>query len=342
MYIKVALVCLFSMGARCLLATEPAPVSGDYVLYRDYSWKSPTWVGFLCYDAHTYGALLCTPAESRRITILFTGTEKHGRFELTGQRITSPVRTEDLTGINYLMDLFPQLQRWKHFPRDTHTLVARHTDRSKKSTQFSGAVELQFASFVPLFHLEILRDKQQRVMLQLSEIGKIDHTSDAAFFQFTPMPPSTPTDAPPATLNQTLTRTEYVIDDVCIALDPQWKRIAENSFLSDFAFLTVHQVPAPRAHDYSALRALLQLFLYSGPQGKNILEQLHINDTHARLTLSYAVFDLPSKTVKKTWKIFIRHSDTHYSILSLTADQRTAQRYARYFDTLIETIRTKN
>ena len=34
--------------------------SGDYVIYRDYSWKAPTWIGFLYYNDETYGAFIRT------------------------------------------------------------------------------------------------------------------------------------------------------------------------------------------------------------------------------------------------------------------------------------------
>ena len=63
--------------------------SGDYVIYRDYSWKAPTWIGFLYYNDETYGAFIRTdsPENSRTVSILFSTQVEKGQLVLTGQQI---------------------------------------------------------------------------------------------------------------------------------------------------------------------------------------------------------------------------------------------------------------
>ena len=56
-------------------------LSGDYVIYRDYSWKAPTWIGFLYYNDETYGAFIHTqaPEKNSTVSILFSGNIDKGK-----------------------------------------------------------------------------------------------------------------------------------------------------------------------------------------------------------------------------------------------------------------------
>ncbi len=46
--------------------------SGDYVIYKDFSWKTDTWIGFLYYDKNTVGAFLYTDEGETFVKILFS------------------------------------------------------------------------------------------------------------------------------------------------------------------------------------------------------------------------------------------------------------------------------
>ena len=93
--------------------------SGDYVIYRDYSWKAPTWIGFLYYDDETYGAFITTPDKNSAVSILFSGKTENGALALTGQQIISPITPDDTLAVNYLMTLLPKLYELRRFPRSS-------------------------------------------------------------------------------------------------------------------------------------------------------------------------------------------------------------------------------
>ena len=54
-------------------AVFPESLSGEFVFYRDYSWKEPTWTGFLKYDESTYAGMVVTPSTGTKVSILFKG-----------------------------------------------------------------------------------------------------------------------------------------------------------------------------------------------------------------------------------------------------------------------------
>lgn len=61
-----------------ILETYPSGVSGEYVVYRDYSWKAPTWIGFLYYDDSTWGAFSFTPSTGSRVSVLLGRKKQRG------------------------------------------------------------------------------------------------------------------------------------------------------------------------------------------------------------------------------------------------------------------------
>ena len=109
---------LFAMEKPTTESTQ-GTFSGDYVIYRDYSWKAPTWIGFLYYNDETYGAFIRTDdsEKSRTVSILFSTKIEKGQLVLTGQQIISSLTPDDTLSVNYLMSLLPKLYELKSFPR---------------------------------------------------------------------------------------------------------------------------------------------------------------------------------------------------------------------------------
>ena len=66
---KYFLAALLSMC--CFAAFAVQTISGDYVIYKDNTFLEETHVGFLYYDANTYGAVLYTPSANRRVSVQF-------------------------------------------------------------------------------------------------------------------------------------------------------------------------------------------------------------------------------------------------------------------------------
>ena len=89
-------------------------VSGEYVFYRDYSFKRDTYIGFLYYNETTYAARYYSPATetlpAKNLEFLFTVDASKNALEMTGERILmekciGQIEQSDTDLINYVHDL---------------------------------------------------------------------------------------------------------------------------------------------------------------------------------------------------------------------------------------------
>lgn len=214
------LVCLFALPAirpAAAYGTEPrtaaaaapadlfggAPVSGDWVVYRDLSWPAPTWVGFISYDGSTWGAFLKTPSSGSDVRILFRTEEADRSLILTGQNIISSIRQSDVEAVNYLMGLLPEIWKWSAeaaasrdagIPSSVKASSAGSSLRSdllpaayaekRNLPDFGGAVTLSWAGEIPVFALASLTGAAEKPIMSLERTGRAASSADTAFFEF--------------------------------------------------------------------------------------------------------------------------------------------------------------
>ncbi|QEJ96595.1 hypothetical protein [Treponema phagedenis] len=309
-------------------------ISGEYVIYRDYSWKEPTWVGFLYYDDDTYGAMLYTPKTESRVCMLFNGQDKKGKFILNGQNIISKITPSDTLAVNYLMDLLPSLYNRKKLPQPSARLVSRS---AKKDTmhQFGGDIELQYATFVPLFHIEALKNSKGKTILELVQMGKISQENDKSFFEFVEPAPKKQNTTNIPTINTKAKKQEFTVDTIKLQLDSQWSRLTENSFLSSAAFITINTINESAFQSANEADSLIKLFALSGDAAKVLISQMTATGSQNRLVITFPVFDTETQIINTSIKTCIKNADKSYTIVSLTVNQNIYQKYKKYFDTLL-------
>lgn len=320
-------------------ATESAQgtLSGDYVIYRDYSWKAPTWIGFLYYNDETYGAFIRTddPENPRTVSILFSGKIERGKLSLTGQQIISSITPDDTLSVNYLMELLPKLYELKTFPRAGKAPFGTATVR-KQMEEFGGAVTLDFQSFVPLFHLKTITGAKKEPVLELTEIGSINGNGESVFYGYSPAEPKQGTNT--FTLNKTAKKETVTVSGISLHLDSQWKKIADNSFLcGNTAFLTVSMVNLPAdktGNTLSVPEQLLRLLSSSSPFAKTLLPYTTIQGTQTAFTLTQSIYDVESKQVSKDIKRCIKNKDGSFTIVSLTVNSHAYSAEQAYFNGL--------
>jgi len=311
--------------------------SGDYVIYRDYSWKVPTWIGFLYYNDETYGAFIRTddPENPRTVSILFSGKIEKGKLSLTGQQIISSITPDDTLSVNYLMELLPKLYELKTFPRAGKAPFGTATVR-KQMEEFGGDVTLNFQSFVPLFHLKALTGAKKETVLELIEIGSINGNGESVFYGYNPIEPQQ--DANEFTVDKAAKKETITVSGVQLHLDSQWKKIADNSFLcGNTAFLTVSTVNIPPAENGSLLSVperLLRLLTASSPYAKTLLPYTTVEGKQTAFTLKQSVYDIESKKTSKDIKRCIKNKDGSFTIVSLTVNIHAYSAEQAYFNGL--------
>ena len=324
-------------------ATESAQgtLSGDYVIYRDYSWKAPTWIGFLYYNDETYGAFIRTddPENPRTVSILFSGKIEKGKLSLTGQQIISSITPDDTLSVNYLMELLPKLYELKTFPRAGKAPFGTATVR-KQMEEFGGAVTLDFQSFVPLFHLKTITGAKKEPVLELTEIGSINGNEESVFYGYSPAEPKQGTNT--FTLNKTAKKETVTVSGIPLHLDSQWKKIADNSFLcGNTAFLTVSTVNLPPADSttrISVTHRLIRFLAGSSTFAKVMLPYTIIEGTAKAFTLHQSVYDIETKKITKDIKRCIKNKDESFTIISLTIDSYAYNAERAYFDRLFSIL----
>ena len=342
--IRLIICCMTAFIPTFLFATQKpltesaqGTLSGDYVIYRDYSWKAPTWIGFLYYNDETYGAFIRTDdlENPRTVSILFSGNIEKGKLSLTGQQIISSITPDDTFGVNYLMTLLPKLYELKTFPRDAKIVFGTTTVR-KQMEEFGGAVTLDFQSFVPLFHLKTITGAKKETILELTEIGSINGNGESVFYGYSPAKPKQGTNT--FTLDKSAKKETITVSDVPLHLDSQWKKIADNSFLcGNTAFLTVSTVNLPAdksGNTLSVPEQLLRLLSSSSPFAKTLLQYTTIQGTQTAFTLTQSIYDVESKQVSKDIKRCIKNKEGSFTIISLTVNSHAYSAEQAYFNGL--------
>ena len=314
-------------------------LSGDYVIYRDYSWKAPTWIGFLYYNDETYGAFIHTqaPEKNSTVSILFSGNIDKGKLSLTGQQIISSITPDDTLSVNYLMELLPKLYEFKTFPRSRGGKAAFGTTTiRKRMEEFGGTVIMDFQSFIPLFHLKAITGAKKETILELTEIGSINGNGESVFYGYSPVEPQQGANV--FKLDKTAKKETITVSDVALHLDSQWKKIADNSFLcGNTAFLTVSVVNLPAdktGNTLSVPEQLLRLLSSSSPFAKALLPYTTIQGTQNFFTLKQSVYDVESKKTSKDIKRCIKNKGGGFTIISLTVNSYAYSAEQAYFNGL--------
>ena len=342
--IRLIICCMTAFIPTFLFATQKpltesaqGTLSGDYVIYRDYSWKAPTWIGCLYYNDQTYGAFIRTDdtENPRTVSILFSGNIEKGKLSLTGQQIISSITPDDTFGVNYLMTLLPKLYELKTFPRDAKIVFGTTTVR-KQMEEFGGAVTLDFQSFVPLFHLKTITGAKKETILELTEIGSINGNGESVCYAYSTAKPKQGTNT--FTLDKSAKKETITVSDVPLHLDSQWKKIADNSFLcGNTAFLTVSTVNLPAdksGNTLSVPEQLLRLLSSSSPFAKTLLQYTTIQGTQTAFTLTQSIYDVESKQVSKDIKRCIKNKEGSFTIISLTVNSHAYSAEQAYFNGL--------
>ena len=124
--------------------------SGDYIVYKDASWKEEAYLGFLYYNETSIGTFLYIPTYSLRVKILFSVEDLNGELVLTGQKILGEQRNDELyiLAVNYLMDILPNLYKTKIKPNKKVGII-RKGEKIFNTKQFGPSCTFYYSSYIP-------------------------------------------------------------------------------------------------------------------------------------------------------------------------------------------------
>jgi hypothetical protein len=355
----LSILALFPLAAADPFSGYPSGVSGDYVVYRDYSWEKPTWVGLLYYDDSTWGAFVSTPSTNSRVSLLFSTEKSAGKLVLTGQKIISNITPDDVLAVNYLMRLLPEMYAWRNteagnpaapvvplsaddarklFGKARSALLPAAARESRTEPSFGGDVSVLFAPEIPVFNVRGILGSNGKPVLDIDRYGRISSGGDNAFFSFTVAGEAKSGES--LVLAAGRKPAAKTIDGVTLKLDDQWAPIAENSFLlGNAAFVIVDTIDLsltqiPR--DNLAL-SLVRFFSLSGTESWVVPAELSVTGTAKRFTITNLVFDSARGTLNRDIKTCIPSADGKtVTVVSLSVSETAWKANGQYFSSLVQ------
>ena len=339
---RYLILCCFFLVARGYVCAEnkvgwEGSASGDYVIYKDSSWKNEAYVGFLYYNTTSIGTFLHIPASNLRVTILFSCEDVDGELILTGQNITSPRSNDELyiLGVNYLMDMLPSLYNTKIKPQEKSKVIRRGR-KTFDTEQFGTSCSFSYASFIPLFALESIYDEKGRVMLNIEKIGRIKSGKDNTFFNFEPIKLKKLEKTQEFELDNRAKKESINVEGIKFTLDSQWTQIADNAFyMKDVAFLTINRVETRQfnaiPNDFAS--SVVKVFSMSRPETKLFFEENELKEIKNGFVFSTLQYDSLINKKISVINTVLKQGAQHV-IASLTLDQTCYQQNKKYFDAL--------
>ena len=319
-------------------------------MYRDYSWKSPTWIGFLYYDDSTWGAVAVTPSTGANVSLLFRVEIADGKMVLTGQQIISKITENDVAMVNYLMQLLPDLYGLRReasskgavvkseskndFSRSA--LLPRLVRLDKNIPTFNGDVSMLWAPEVPVFNLQSMTGADGKTRLELARVGRIQKGGESSFFGFKPIPEPKAGAALAVPSNR---KTEArIVDGVTLTLDGQWTMIADNTFflgnsaviIVDTLDLGLMQIP----RDNLPL-SLTLFFSLSSANVWSVPQELSVSGSAKKFRITNLFYDSESGTENRDIKACFPSSDgKKCTVVSMSVNETAYRANKAYFDSL--------
>jgi len=344
-------------AATGLTTAFTPPVSGDYAVYRDFSWEKPTWIGFLYYDDSTYGAVAVTPSTGANVSVLFRVENVDGKLVLTGQNIVSKITQNDVITVNYLMSLLPDLYAWRQAAGSTPAAkagtAAALPARSPllppavvhilNKVEFGGDVTLRYVPEVPVFNLHSMTGAGGKPVLELARMGRIRSGEDSTFFGFAPVPDlSTLKKTTPLALDPSRKGESKTVDGVTLKLDGQWTMVADNTFfLADEAALIVDTIDLAAmglpAENLSAVKlplTLVTLFSLSSKTSWAVPSALAVSGTAKWFRIENLFYDSETGRANRDIKICIPLAGNKCTVISLSVADVSYQTNRAYFEGL--------
>lgn len=244
---------------------------GDYVFYRDYSFKNESYVGFLYYGNSAYSAKFISPQNQEQgkpeksVSIYFTVDESKNFMEFTGEKVVSLPGEEDIQLVNYLHDLIYEFSAKRISVQDVNAQNVSYNSRdflhsglvqNAKFEQFGGDVKIIFDYAVPLFNIKAILNFLDEVQFEIVTAGRISSEKDNEFEKFSGFSDS---DSSSGKMKiKKSKKKEFSFENVKVVLDENWVQKMENIwFLSDSAFVCVNKISQPQINIDFIFRQML-------------------------------------------------------------------------------------
>ncbi len=334
--------------------------SGSYVYYRDYTYPTETYIGFLLYDQNTYALRYVSPKaenSAKSICLYVTVDPAKSGIELTGEHIEGEFGPADVETLNYLHDLLYELSARRK------ELNGRNFGAGVKSIetypQFGGEVSMEYAAFVPFFNLCSINSTAQnsvfvpvtangkpgentKKLFTLAYIGALANDADTSFTDFSGVP-----DFPVVKhgsgekIKAPLFKQTQNLDGFSFKIDKNWQAAGENTWtLGEQSILNVFSIQFAQP---SIGQADFVMSVMLCPE-KNIypdFDQLETKRGSNFLQFSLPTYSTETGKIVRNLTGLFNLNEKEIEVISIAVDEVVYQANRKYFDSIISSGQCK-
>lgn len=353
--IRKGFCCLLFAAVASLAAALPGvdraipDFSGEYVYYKDNTFKNESIVGFLYYDEATYAVRYYSPAAAaakqpeKDITIYFSVNPDKAVLELTGETVVgSSDSADDVDIVNYLHDLFYEFSARR---RKAPITDAVKLDVPQDFAQFGGTVTLSFNTRVPIFNLVSIKAVDGSPLFQLETAGLLADSADTSFASFKGVN-GLPVDKKRAfSKNRSAKSAALRFEEQSLAADTQWTQSMENLWLlgdSALVSMNVISIPAAFAEHPELFKELLIRKSCQGTTGSYALWQhAQVQEKGKAVTVTNVFYQPENGDVTRDFKVLTDIGGGRYAYLTLTVFDSIYQKNKSYFNKILKSYRAQ-
>lgn len=319
--------------------------SGEYVYYKDKSFKHTAYVGFLYYNESTYAVRYYAPAADKKsvakdIVLYFSVNPDNPQLEFTGEKMTGVDQVEDAEIVNYLHDLFYEFvsRRQKLLADISFEDVVQTQDFN----QFGGDVKIRFNRYVPIFNIESISAIDNAPIFTVQTVGLLTSSDDTSFTSFKGIE-GLPKDKKKNPKKYGKAKiAEYGFEDHKIVLDEDWTQSMENLWLlGDDAVLTVTDFEFAENKTEINKEILIRKLTQGTTMSYALWNFKTIKENANTVTVMNVYFQPETENVTRDFKILTFTGKGNVSLFSLTIFDSVYQKNKKYFDSIISNYKAK-
>ncbi len=337
-------VCIFIAGTFAFsipgVKSKIADKSGEYIFYRDLSFKTPAVIGFVFYDDSTYAIRFYSSEEKKDITLYISINPKNKALEFTGETINGMVSQDDSDIVNYLHDLF-----YEFTERRQKAELKNYGSKTVQEnfTQFGGNVSIKYNTLVPVFNIESIVSYDGKPLFSLITHGCLTSSSDTSFTDFNGFDSGLPKDKKRVFKLESAKKFKASFEKINFELDGNWQQGMENLWLlGENALITVVSLQVPQEFSSEDFINSMTRTLACGTAGSYLLwEQLNIKQSDESVKIQSVFFQSDFNNVTRDFQFLKVSGDGKTYLFKLTVFDGVYQQNKKYFDSIVKSCRIK-
>lgn len=337
----ISLFAMQSMFAISGVEQKVQDASGQFVYYKDNSFKRESYIGIIYYDDATYGFRYFAPQTQTnpqidmQLYISIDSDPNRTNVEFTGEKIEPyPYTNEETDIVNYIHDFVYEM-----FPRRKNVgLIEESKVVNEDYAQFGGIVSIEYDSAIPILNLKRITTSDGKIMLDAVTGGRLISSTDTSFLTFKGFPSKLPTSnskVKKGKIKQIEVENENMKTQI-FDLDTNWEQKSAVSWMykSDAAISTV-AIPMDDSQKIHLLRTLILGRDHSYSDWTKLL----IKDEGNSIKINQIFYDSQSNSFKKDFKRIETIGENTKSIFTLTTDLGIYTKNKAYFEKILESYK---